>query len=166
MNRERENLMALALGRLTFANSRRWLKFLVGFLPKLKKQKVFYQQKFSTVEKTMMTMFHYTLWAKGLGDLGGRFKTIEEAIYWALEADLIYEEVMDVLHYQFVRIDFLDKPVEGIGFECALDLYCAYTLDQILVALGRHTENKKSHFQEGVLYLQEKNLDVFFFDSK
>lgn len=154
--------MALALGRLTFANSRRWLKFLVGFLPKLKKQKVFYQQKFSTVEKTMMTMFHYTLWAKGLGDLGGRFKTIEEAIYWALEADLIYEEVMDVLHYQFERIDFLDKPVEGIGFECALDLYCAYTLDQILVALGRHTENKKSHFQEGVLYLQEKNLDVFF----
>jgi len=49
-----------------------------------------------------------------------------------------------------------------MGFDCPLDLYCTYTLDQILVALGRHTAQKRKHFQEGVLYLKEKNLDVFF----
>jgi hypothetical protein len=30
------------------------------------------------------------------------------------------------------------------------------------VALGKHTEQKKSSFREGVLYLSEKKLDVFF----
>lgn len=30
------------------------------------------------------------------------------------------------------------------------------------MALGRHTEKHRKHFQEGVLYLQEKDLDVFF----
>jgi hypothetical protein len=30
------------------------------------------------------------------------------------------------------------------------------------VALGKHTEQKKSSFREGVLYLAENNLDVFF----
>lgn len=30
------------------------------------------------------------------------------------------------------------------------------------MALGRHTEEKKSHFLEGVLYLKEKELDAFF----
>lgn len=69
---------------------------------------------------------------------------------------------MDLLNYQYEKIDFLDKPLDKIGFECALDLYCSYTLDQILVALGRHTGEKKSHFQEGVLYLREEKLDVFF----
>ncbi len=39
---------------------------------------------------------------------------------------------------------------------------CSYTLDQILVALGPHTEKKRKHFQEGVLYLPDKGLDVFF----
>jgi len=32
----------------------------------------------------------------------------------------------------------------------------------ILVAFGKHTETKKSAFREGVLYLSEKKLDVFF----
>ncbi len=159
---ERESQMALALGRLSFANSRHWLSFLLKILPELKEKKGSLVQKLSGVERIMLTMFHYTLWGKGIKDLGGRFRTIEEAIFWALQNDLIYRELMDLLAYQYKKIDFLDKPLENMGFACPLDLYCAYTLDQILVALGRHTEEKKSHFQEGVLYLKEKRLDVFF----
>jgi len=159
---ERESLMALALGRLSFANSRRWLGFLLQILPELKEKKGSCLKKLSGVERIMLTMFHYTLWGKGLKDLGGRFQTIEEAICWSLEDDLLFRELMDLLAYQYEGIDFLDKPLDSIGFECAMDLYCAYTMDQILVALGRHSEEKKSHFQEGVLYLREKKLDVFF----
>jgi len=36
------------------------------------------------------------------------------------------------------------------------------SFDQILAALGKHTEQKRSSFREGVLYLTEKKLDVFF----
>lgn len=55
----------------------------------------------SKVERTMLTMIHYTLWGKELSD-------------------------------------------------------------QILAALGKHTEQKRSSFREGVLYLDENKLDVFF----
>jgi hypothetical protein len=34
------------------------------------------------------------------------------------------------------------------------------------VALGKHIEKKKSSFREGVLYLSEKKLDVFFVTLK
>lgn len=61
-----------------------------------------------------------------------------------------------------MQIDFVDKCLDQFGDEYPLDLYCSYTLDQILVALGKHTEQKRSHFREGVLYIAEKDLDVFF----
>ena len=69
---------------------------------------------------------------------------------------------MDLLDFQFCNINFVDKPLVGLEDEYPLDLYCDYTFDQILVALGKHTEQKKSSFREGVLYLAEKKLDVFF----
>ena len=68
---------------------------------------------------------------------------------------------MGLLDYQYVKIDFVDKSLSELGQDSPLDLYCSYTSDQILVALGKHTENKKSSFREGVLYLSEKKLDVF-----
>ena len=116
----------------------------------------------TTVKRTMLTMVHYTLWGKGLGDLGNRFASIEEAIYWAINDPRLYQELMDLLDFQFGNIDFVDKPLVGFEDEYPLDLYCAYTFDQILVALGKHTEQKRSSFREGVLYLAEKKLDVFF----
>lgn len=61
-----------------------------------------------------------------------------------------------------MKIDFVDKSLAELGNESPLDLYCSYTSDQILVALGKHTEQKKSSFREGVLNLSEKKLDVFF----
>ena len=130
------------------------------------------------IERKLLSPFHYfgvtecflrpteslTLFLQQLGRglrLTESKEALEDAITWVLEDDLIYAELTDLLSYQYERIDFLDKPLEDIGFECPLDLYCAYTLDQILAALGKHTEQKKSHFQEGVLYLPEKKLDVF-----
>jgi len=116
----------------------------------------------TSVERTMLTMVHYTLWGKGLSDLGNRFASIEEAIYWVINDPRLYQELMDLLDYQFGNINFVDRPLVGFENEYPLDLYCAYTFDQILVALGKHTEQKRSSFREGVLYLAENKLDVFF----
>lgn len=110
----------------------------------------------------MLSMFYYTVFGKGLADLGNRFPSIEAAIYWAIEDPLLYRELMGLLDYQYVKIDFVDKSLPELGSDSPLDLYCSYTSDQILVALGKHTEKKKSSFREGVLYLSEKKLDVFF----
>ena len=63
-----------------------------------------------------------------------------------------------MLRYKLDKIDFIDKPVE-VGFDCPLDLHCTYTRDQILVALDFM---KPSSLREGVKWLPDKQLDVFF----
>lgn len=162
LDKDKERLMALALGRLSFANSRRWLEFLLRILPVIKASQGSYSIKLEKKEKTMLTMFYYTLWGKGLEELAIKFSCLEEAIAWAIDDKLLYQELLALLNYQFEKIDFLDKPLLSLDQETPLDLYCAYTLDQILVALGKYSEERSSSFREGVLYLPEKNLDVFF----
>ena len=56
------------------------------------------------------------------------------------------------------RIEFIDEPVD-VGFDCPLDLHCTYTRDQLLVALDFL---KPATVREGVKWLPEKQLDVFF----
>ncbi len=156
-----DKFMANALMRLTAANSRRWIKFLLEVLPRIKASQGCVEAGPSQRERIMLTMFHYTVYSRGLDDLDHGFSSIEEAIYAVIDDDAIYNELLGLLQFQYDRIEFVDKPLD-LGFECPLDLYCNYTLDQILVALGRHTERQRKHFQEGVLYLKEAGLDVFF----
>ena len=65
-------------------------------------------------------------------------------------------ELIELLQYNYSRIDFIDEPVE-LGFDCPLDLHCTYTRDQLLVALDYMTP---SNIREGVKWLPEKQLDV------
>ena len=37
----------------------------------------------------MLAMFYYTVFGKGLADLGNRFPSIEAAIYWSIEDPLL-----------------------------------------------------------------------------
>ena len=67
-----------------------------------------------------------------------------------------------LLQYQYDRIDFIDEPVD-VGFACPLDLHCTYTRDQLLVALDFL---KPATVREGVKWLPEKQLDVFFVTLK
>ena len=46
-----------------------------------------------------------------------------------------------------------------LGFDCPLDLHCTYTRDQLLMALDFL---KPSTVREGVKWLPDKRLDVFF----
>lgn len=154
-------LIANGFLRLASANSRRWIKYLLRILPEIRSSQGTAGLSLSKVERIMLTMLHYTFWLKGLDDLEQGFRSIEEGIYYVIKDEAVYNELMGLLEYQFSRIEFVDKPLD-LDFECPLDLYCSYTLDQILVALGRHTEKKRKHFQEGVLYLKERDLDVFF----
>ena len=52
----------------------------------------------------------------------------------------------------------MDESV-NLGFACPLDLHCTYTRDQILAALDFL---KPATVREGVKWLPEKGLDVFF----
>ncbi len=68
------------------------------------------------------------------------------------------QEILDLLQYQYEQIDFIDSPV-NVGFDCPLDLHCTYSRDQLMVAMDFL---KPSTVREGVKWLPDKNLDVFF----
>ena len=71
---------------------------------------------------------------------------------------MLLEELLDLLRYRYEQIDFIDEPVD-LGFDSPLDLHCTYTRDQLLVAMDFL---KPATVREGVKWLPEKNLDVFF----
>lgn len=68
------------------------------------------------------------------------------------------QELKDLLELNLERIDFIDMPV-NLGFDCPLDLHCTYTRDQILIAMDYMTP---SNVREGVKWLPDKQVDVFF----
>ena len=67
-------------------------------------------------------------------------------------------ELIELLEYNYNHIDFIDAPVD-LGFDCPLDLHCTYTRDQLLVAMDFMKPNT---VREGVKWLLDKEIDVFF----
>ncbi len=111
----------------------------------------------------MLLMLYYTFWDAGLSELKEQhFDHVESALYWLIENPLCFEELKDVIQYQCDKIDIVGRAIPELGSDVPIDLYCNYTIDQVLAALGKHKAWKHSHFQEGVLHLKDRNMDVFF----
>jgi len=72
----------------------------------------------------------------------------------------MFRELIELLEYCFEKIDFIDQPVD-LGFVSPLDLYCSYSRDQILTAVGYYTQDRMPAMREGVKFLHDLNLDVF-----
>lgn len=79
-------------------------------------------------------------------------------LYALSDSPVLLGELLALLRYRYEQIDFIDEPVD-LGFDCPLDLHCTYTRDQLLVALDFL---KPATVREGVKWLPEKQLDVFF----
>lgn len=159
----REKLLAKGLQRLSFCNSARFIQFSLRALASIREGRGQPLDGLSSTEHTMLLMLYYTFWNVGLSDWKeAQFERIEEALYWLVEHPLAYAELCDVLQYQYEQIDIAGRPIPDLGEAFPIDLYCNYTIDQILAALGRHTAWKHRHFQEGVLYVEERHMDVFF----
>ena len=86
-------------------------------LPQLLLSRGILAHQLPAVERTMLSMFYYTVFGKGLEDLGNRFTSIEEAIFWVIDDPLLYGELMSLLDYQYVKIDLVDKALAEMGKE-------------------------------------------------
>lgn len=150
---EMENVLTKAFRRICAIDSRRWIEFLLNTLPRIAE---FEENDFSELEKRMLLMFHFTIYQKSVADCG--FTSLTEGLLPLKDNPVLLEELLDILHYKYERIDFLDKPV-NLGFACPLDLHCTYNRDQILVAFDYL---KPSTVREGVKYLPDKKTDMFF----
>lgn len=146
-------VMTKAFPRICAIDSRRWIQFL---LQVFREAEVLNIESLPDEKKRMLQMFQFTVWQKPVGKCG--FASLQEGLLRIKACPNLYAELMELLQYNYNRIDFLDEPVE-VGFDCPLDLHCTYSRDQILVALDYLTP---ANVREGVKYFPDKNLDVFF----
>lgn len=148
-----EETLTKAFARLAVIDSRRWISFLLDILPRLDDVDF---TALSDVEKRMLQMFYITLWGKTADDWNN--EEVLDNLYALSDSTVLLGELIDLLQYRFEQIDFIDEPV-NLGFDCPLDLHCTYTRDQLLVAMDFM---KPSTVREGVKWLPDKQLDVFF----
>jgi len=148
-----EETMTKAFVRLAVIDSRRWISFLLDILPRLVDVNF---DALSDVEKRMLQMFYITIWGKAVEDWNS--EEVLDNFYALSDSTVLLGELISLLQYRFEQIDFIDEPVD-LGFDCPLDLHCTYTRDQLLVAMDFM---KPSTVREGVKWLPEKQLDVFF----
>jgi len=148
-----EETLKKAMGRLAIVDSRRWISYLLDALPHIDEVDL---ASLPAIEQRMMKMLAITIWPQKAESWSDDETSMN---LWSLaENPLLLSEMIDLLQYRFNQIDFIDEPVD-VGFDCPLDLHCSYTRDQILVALDFM---KPSTVREGVKWLPEKKIDVFF----
>ncbi len=148
-----EDSLTKAFARLSVINSRRWIAFLLSVLPRLDDVDF---DALTDVEKRMLQMFYITVWGKAADSWDN--EEVLDNLYALSDSPTLINELISLLQYQYEKIDFIDEPVD-LGFECPLDLHCTYTRDQLLVAMDFM---KPATVREGVKWLLEKQLDVFF----
>jgi len=148
-----EELLTKAFGRICCIDSRRWLSFLLKNLTDIKNIK---WETLTETEKRFALMLHYTIYQKPVLDFG--FVTPLDALLALQQNTRMFYELIELLKYCHEKIDFVDEPL-NLGFTCPLDLHCAYSRDQILVALDFMNP---ANIREGVKYLPEKKTDIFF----
>ena len=148
-----EDILTKAFAKLAVIDSRRWISFLLDVLPRLDNLDF---AALPDAEKQMMQMFYVTVWGKAVENWDD--EEVLSDLYTLSDSTVLLGELLELLRYRFEQIDFIDEPVE-LGFDCPLDLHCTYTRDQLLVALDFM---KPSTVREGVKWLPEKNIDVFF----
>lgn len=148
-----EETLAKAFARLAVIDSRRWISFLLGILPRL--DDVDFSSMTDT-EKRMMQMFYITVWGKAADSWDN--EEVLDNLYALSDSTVLLDELISLLQYRFNQIDFIDEPVD-LGFDCPLDLHCTYTRDQLLVSMDFM---KPATVREGVKWLPDKQLDVFF----
>ena len=148
-----EEVMTKAMAKFAVMDSRRWIQFILKLLENLQTLQI---GEFSALERRMFRMFYMTVWGKSF-DVESR-EALAEKLTALSESPLMVRELQELLRYQYDRIDFIDEPV-NLGFDCPLDLHCSYSRDQILVAMDFL---KPATVREGVKWLPEQKLDVFF----
>lgn len=142
---EFEKILTKAFPRIIAINSRRWLRFMIDYLPKLN------QLTPNEEQLRMLNMLHYTIFLASSQE-------VKNSLSHTLNNSALFSELMEIFQYNYDHIDFIDQKID-LGFACPIDLHCNYTRDQILVAMDFQNP---STVREGVKYLPDKNVDIFF----
>jgi len=148
-----EDVLTKAFSRIAAIDSRRWISFLLDILSRLDDVDF---SALSEIEKRMLQMFYISVWQNAAENWESG--EVLENLYALANSPVMLAELIELLQYNYSRIDFIDEPI-NLGFACPLDLHCTYTRDQLLVALDYL---KPSNMQAGAKWLPKKQIDVLF----
>ncbi len=148
-----EEIISKALPRLCGIDSRKCIEYLIAKLPIMDLIDI---DNLPEKQIRMLQMFHYSVWADADEDTS--WAHLYEKLLLLKNSPVLLADVIELLQYSYNKIDIIDEPVD-VGFDCPLDVHCTYTRDQILVAMDFM---KPSTIREGVKYLPEKKIDIFF----
>ncbi|WP_027417991.1 DEAD/DEAH box helicase [Aneurinibacillus terranovensis] len=133
-------------------NSRRLLRFLLAYLEEEARPQ-------TEEERLMLNVFYYTFYRSEPKKHG--FRDVQHALQSIFSCPAFRDEVIDILKYNQMQIDFVDKRNE-FPYACPLDIHCKYSMDQVLAAFGYWDEDRAPSFREGVKYFEDKKTDIFF----
>lgn len=107
------------------------------------------------------TMLHYSLHEQTVPELD--YSDIQSSLQNYFDKEWMVEEIDGLLSYLEDKTDVLEERLD-IGYESGLSLHCTYNRNQIFAGLGHWTPAhiNPSGKREGVLFMREKNVDLFF----
>jgi hypothetical protein len=107
-----------------------------------------------------LLMFYYTLFNEApRQDLFKVFSAMKKH-----NPDL-YDELEQLVDYTIRQVDHLPRSLD-IEDHIPLELHASYSTNQVLAALGVHDLYTRQQFREGVKYIEDLNLDIFFITLK
>lgn len=109
----------------------------------------------------MALMFYYDFYQDAVEGL-----SLEKGIKQIGKNKEFVDEMRSFLTVKINNIGFEEIPFEEIEPAFPLMIHSRYTRDQILVALGLSTINKKSHNREGVAQNKDSNVEALFINLK
>ena len=114
-------------------------------------------------EKIMALMVHYMIWQETA--IRANFKNLDDSIRQMIFNSLLVSEVLEVVDILLEKIDFIESKIE-LGFDFTLEVHSRYSREQILIAIGDQTFDRKSSNREGVAFNEECNVEALFMTLK
>jgi superfamily II DNA or RNA helicase len=111
---------------------------------------------FEENQKTMLLMLHYDVWQNA-----GGFDTLENSIIQIGKNKILVNEIIEVLEILIDKIGFKEIDIK-LPYNQPLKLHARYTRDQILVAFGLSSFDKKSSNREGAAENKTLNTEILF----
>ncbi len=111
---------------------------------------------FDENQRTMLLMLHYDIWQNQ-----GQFQSLEESIISIGKNKVLAKEIIEVLEILIDRVDFKEIDIQ-LPYNQPLKVHARYTRDQILVAFGLSTFERKSPSREGVAENTDLNTELLF----
>ena len=111
---------------------------------------------FNENQKTMLLMLHYDVWQRA-----GGFNSLEKSINQIGKNQILVNEIIEVLEILIDKVGFKEVEIQ-LPYNQPLKLHARYTRDQILVAFGLSTFDKKSSNREGAAENKKLNTEILF----